>query len=458
MHYNMRKIFCTTALALILGLTSAENVWAQAKIALADNANSEEIPDEISLFGEESDDILVPAKANIDTPQLGTSSDIITPAPSAEPMPLQNDSLPMVEEDSDVSIGMEQPTQINNAPLEIKVPSNNYNTNTQPVPVNPIGSPIMEEIDDNVFSQMSDLEKQTAVLNLELRRERVKNEIDALKNVREKAIDEEKSRQEEEKRKRIEWEKEQERKLLKEQQKLRELDIKYEQTRQEKQLKAYKNEMLENQQKWVKANIATYQEIADLKKERQKIINDFKGKFIQLTQMADQSTKEAIRARDNYAKTISDLQTQISILRARLEANEKTNPFADGANASASHEEEAITNFGDLYAVMEIRGKGENLSAKLINDKGLPFIVRIGTALQSGHVVDEITSTFVRASKDGNKEYLYFSAGGALEKEPIQNEELKIRVREESSSTAAASKSIVTSNGIPGVAREMTIR
>lgn len=468
MHYKMRKIFCTTALALVLGLMGADNVWAQGKIALADNSGVDEIPDEISLFGEESDDVLLPQANNNSKSDISPQAENTTAAPEPASAEIPLNKL-VTEEVSDLSLNFEenlddpilQPAQQIPAPVQTPPAEteNNFNRNiSAPVPaMNPIGSQIIEDIDDNVFAKMSDLEKQTAVLTLELRRERVKNEIEALKNVRAKAIEEEKARVEGEKRKQIEWEKEQEKKVLQEQQKLRALDLQYEKLRQEKVLNAYKNQMLEEQQKWVKSNIETYQEIEDLKKERQKIINDFKGKFTQLTQMADQTTSEAIKVRDNYAKIISDLQTQISILRARLEANEKTNPFADGANGSMQEEEDIVTKLSDLYAVMEIRGKGDNLSAKIINDKGIPFVVRVGTALQSGHVVDEINSTYVRATKDGIKDYLYFSAGGALDKEPVQNEELKIKVNENAPAKAPV-KNIVSSKGIPGVAREMTIR
>ena len=61
---------------------------------------------------------------------------------------------------------------------------------------------------------MSDLEKQTSLLTLELRREKVKNEIAAIKAARQKAVDEINEKKAEKERQRIEWEKEQERKLL----------------------------------------------------------------------------------------------------------------------------------------------------------------------------------------------------------------------------------------------------
>ena len=69
---------------------------------------------------------------------------------------------------------------------------------------------------------MSDLEKQTTLLNLELKKERVQNEIAAVKAQRLKAQQEEEARKEEEERKRIEWENEQERLMVAEQTKLKE--------------------------------------------------------------------------------------------------------------------------------------------------------------------------------------------------------------------------------------------
>lgn len=56
-----------------------------------------------------------------------------------------------------------------------------------------------------------------------------------------------------------------------------------------------------------------------------------------------------------------------------------------------------------MYAVMEIRGQGGELIAKLINQDGSPFYVKKGTTLQSGHVIDEITTTYVRAEKQAPK-------------------------------------------------------
>ena len=216
---------------------------------------------------------------------------------------------------------------------------------SQPSPATVLKSPqsidiqLVSDVDDSIFNQMSDLEKQTAILNLELKKERVKSDIESLKAVQEKAKEEEKARQEEKKRKAQAWENEEKRKLLQEQQKLKNLEIAYEQERQESILKNYKNKMLEQSQDMIASREDMFQEIAKLKEEREALINDFKGRFLQLTKIADQVTSDAIRVRDSYAKTVSDLQTQISILNARLEANDKKNPFAENSNAAEDAEE-----------------------------------------------------------------------------------------------------------------------
>lgn len=81
---------------------------------------------------------------------------------------------------------------------------------------------ISPSISNDLFTKMSDLEKQTTLLNLELKKERVQNEIAAVKAQRLKAQQEEEARKEEEERKRIEWENEQERLMVAEQTKLKE--------------------------------------------------------------------------------------------------------------------------------------------------------------------------------------------------------------------------------------------
>lgn len=105
------------------------------------------------------------------------------------------------------------------------------------------------------------------MLNLELRREKVKNEIEAIKNQRKEALEKEKEKEEAKRKARIEWEKAQEQKVVQEQQKLRELDIAFEKLRQEKLLNSYKNKMLEINQQWIKKNAALYEQMDKIKRK-----------------------------------------------------------------------------------------------------------------------------------------------------------------------------------------------
>ena len=108
---------------------------------------------------------------------------------------------------------------------------------------------------------------------------------------------------------------------------------------------------------------------------------------------------------------------------------------------------------------MEIRGQGGELVAKVINKDGMPFMVKKGTVLQTGHTVDEITSTYVRALKDGMKDFLYFAAGGILDKEPLQNiETYEDNTKEEVLPPEAPSRGVMSSVGVPGLGKDMIVR
>ena len=275
-----------------------------------------------------------------------------------------------------------------------------------------------------------------------MRREKLQNEIEAVKNQRRQAQLEEQEKAEALRLKKIEAEKEQERKLLQEQEKLRELDIKFETLRQEKVLAAYKNQMLEETQKWIEHDANFYKQIADLRDSKKTLVAETQQKFNTLLTEAKQA-KAAHQSRiEAYKSEIKEQQLQMGVLRSRIEALEKEreeakknqNPFAEGGEAAATAEngkaegnktisqepEETILSL--LYGVTEIRGKGPELVAKLLNKNGTAFYVKKGTSLQSGHVIKDITPTYVMAEKDGEKSYLYFAAGGILPAETAKFE------------------------------------
>ena len=304
----------------------------------------------------------------------------------------------------------------------------------------------LEPVEDDLFEQMSDIEKRTALLNLELRREKLQNEIEAVKNQRKQALIEEQEKAEALRLKNLEAEKEVERKLVVEQEKLRELDIQFETLRQEKILASYKNKMLEENQKWIANNANFYKQIADLRKSNKDLVDDANAKMQALQKAAEDAHQAHLARVEDYKKEIKDHEAQINILRSRISTLEKEreetrrNPFAGfdkrqlaeaagidlskinmaeasteatGSNSSVSIEP-VDTDLSKLYAVTEIRGQGGELIAKLINKGGTSFYVKKGTSLQSGHIITEITTTYVKAENGTDKHYLYFAAGGIL--------------------------------------------
>lgn len=449
MYYNIRNSLGTAALALIIAMVSSQPAFALLPLG-SDQATSDNtlnaLPSEISLNDDGDDDALLtpPSLDNSSVPSLNT-----IPAPDEDTIPLTNNE---PQENFNNGENLNLPNlnanaDFNPAPAAMPVEANQgmgmgvgigQGTGIAPMaqPTTPesnnFGEGILSQIDNELFNQMSDLEKQTSLLTLELRREKVKNEIAAIKAARQKAIDDANNQKEEKERKRIEWEKEQERKLLVEEQKLRALNIAYEKLRQENIVKAYKEQMLSTNQKWIDNNTRLYGEIVKAEDERDNLVKNFKMKLNHLEQMAAKAADAAETAKKNYSRELANLQTQIAILKSRLEAEklareqdnaaknkDKANPFAS-LTSDENAEEKKNQKLSDEYAIMEISGKGDSLAAKLINKSGSSFMVQKGTVLQSGHVVDEISQTYIRADKNGTKDYLYFAAGGILDREPVK--------------------------------------
>ena len=478
MSYNLKNILVGTALSLILSVSAADKVAAQLP-ATGGNENPGTVS--LDLDNTANNQEIMPVLED-KTPENTAGTDMITPsAPAAKlgnaPMgnnadggddplaPAMNNSDPLAPNmdnsdplapsmDKNAPILPDDETNaIINDPLQSPVAANaaaqlGQSKPQQPAPsgnraiipntadtvdsiVRPGDDPLPDmaglggdeagalgQIDTNLFSKMSTLEKQSALLSLELRREKIRNEIEAIKAQRQQAILEQQAAEEEKQRKKQEWENEQKRKLLVEEQKLKEIEAKIESLRQEKVIKAYKEEMLKEKQAWIKNNEKIYQEMAEIENDRQFLLNDFKMKLSNLRNLAAKAVVDAQNARDRHNRDVEALKTKISVLQSRLDAElaekNKNNPFAQ-----LPAEKQVMLS--DVYAIMEVVGKGQNLAAKLINKNGDYFMVRKGTTLQTGHVIDEIAETYIRGDLNGAKDYLYFSAGGILDNEPVNN-------------------------------------
>lgn len=449
MFCNLKKIFYLALTVSVIGIGAGRDLYAQNVTLEEDNMPQlsndnqgsdflgvdESIPDELSLPQEDdtTDNILVPAadqgnfigfdeSNSMPIENSMMAPDLNTPVPlNHNDLPLDDGNMPLTGPNANLP-----PLGGSDSAPSLPSTSASLGSVTSTLANDNLGEGILSQIDNELFSQMSDLEKQTALLTLELRREKIKNEIAAIKAQRQKAIDEEQAKKEEKERKRIEWEKEQEAKILREKKALQEVLLRLERLRQQKVLKAYKESMLDAEQKWIKNNAKLYEQLLNVENDRKNLIDGLKSKMAHISALASKAQRDAETAKENYQREVKNLQTQISILKSRLEAeiaekkNDKTNPFAQPEVVVATEEETPKLN--EEYVIMEIRGKGDKLTAKLINKGGDSFLVRDGTVLQTGHRIDEITQTYVRADFNGAKDYLYFSAGGILEKEPAKSD------------------------------------
>ena len=240
MFYKIRNILIAlSACAFVLPVEEAK---AQGLVSLSEEAMFEDGLD--TETGAKAPEI--PVENNMPKgPNANPGGPVIPKGPNANPGgpvipkgPNANPNGPIIPKG---------PNANPNGPIVPKGPNavlNNPAPVSAPVaaPVDSVGaSNLANMVDESLFKQMSEIEKKTAILNLELKRERLQNEVEAVKNQRKQALIAEQEKAEAERLRKLEAEKKIEKELLIEKEKLRELDMKFEVLRQEKVLDAYKN-------------------------------------------------------------------------------------------------------------------------------------------------------------------------------------------------------------------------
>lgn len=287
-------------------------------------------------------------------------------------------------------------------------------------PFENFGNAILSKVDNSLFNQMSNIEKQTTILNLEYKREEVRNRIEALRIQRLKAQQEEANRLKEEENRIKDEENQRKIKEIEAQEKLKRAEMELEKVRQARVLNEYMNEMLLVNQQWVEKNAALQSQVKELRDERKALIKDFEDKISTVKRESDATILKAQNAKEAHDKVVSSLQTQISSLKRAIMQNEDTinqlrsgnsaNPFAEGIDENA-------IDMSDEYAIMDITGKGKDIIAKIINKDGTTFIVHQGSMLKGGEVVMAITDNYIAFDNKGVKSYLY-TGGTVREYEP----------------------------------------
>lgn len=416
MRYNLVNILKKIAFTFAITIFSFGLSYAQSTISLLD----EDFGDDFGVNVEE--------KAS-DEFSSGADNSLVFPvkAVSSQKSSVSTDIDDSFDGFADLEINQAEIDEINNS-----IGRQPQKVTPQPVRTissHRLGEDIIESIDEDLFSQMTSIEKQTSLLTLELRRERIKTEIEAIRIARAKALAEEDNARELKIRERQEWEMKKEKDLLVEQDRLAKTRIAEEQLRQEKIVLAYKAQMLKEAEEWIQALEVAYIKVKAVEKDRDENLSSFKTRITDLASRASDLSDKAKNMKANYTKATTEFQAQIIALETRVASlnTEKIdgvdNPFARPGFGSTDNPNIKLS---EEYIVLEITGKGDILQAKISNKTGdQAFLVQRGTELKTGHIIEEIAPTFIRADRGGIKDFIYFTAGGILDKEP--DSDLKIK-------------------------------
>ena len=269
-------------------------------------------------------------------------------------------------------------------------------------------------------------------------------------------------------RQQAEWEKEQEVKVIKAQEELKQKEIELEKLKQRKALTAYMNSMLEQKQSWITENAKLYDEIKTLKETNTNLRTSYKRDLEGVSEQSDQVLKNAEIAKGNYDRTVASLTAQNAQLKKRIEADElaakngNANPFSGAkqeGNDISTPADALIKpiNVAKEYAIMEITGKGDNLMVKLINKEGDSFMAKTGTVLATGHMVEEITPTYVQFDRNGLKDFLYTSTT-ALSTEPNKIMEGGPAPMDESEFLVRPRANLISDDEMPSVGDSMFVK
>lgn len=358
-------------------------------------------------------DAAAPEAENAD----GTAVDDGSAAPSAE----NNDSQLQPNSLDNISAADVNEAQGDIAPGDTSTSDEEEQTAEAPKsPFERFGNTILSKVDNSLFNQMSNIEKQTTILNLEYKREEVRSRIDALRMQRLKAKQEEAARLKEEEERLKDEENQRKVKEIEAQEKLKKAEMELEKVRQARVLNEYMNEMLVVNQKWVEKNAALQAQVKELRDERKTLINGFEKQIADVRRAADMVLQKSETAKSAHEKAVNSLEQQITNLKKTILQSEETlqqikngnaaNPFAAGI-------EENAVDMSNEYAIMDITGKGKDIIAKILNKDGTTFIVHVGSMLKGGEVVTAITDNYIAFNNKGAKSYLY-TGGTVREYEP----------------------------------------
>ena len=441
MNYNLKNktlIMAIAGLATIIAMSKysfAEDIVSQQNAQVTTEQQSVQQGDDFLNLENLSD-------ANMDADK--GDNDLLTP-PTDEVNVNDNQnevSLEFLDEEQsvptdDANVNAENPETF--AENEDVFPE----TDAPKSPFERFGNAILSKVDNNLFNQMAKIEKQTTLLQLELKREELKNKVAALRAARIRAQQEEEAKQREIEEQLKDREAQRQAMILEQQQKLKEKEMELEKIRQARVLNEYMNEMLVMNQKWIEENSKLQNRIKELEEERIALLADFKTKIGTVQQQSDNVLNKSKSSLEKHRSLVASLNSQIESMKNALkEAEQKLNnrcgvECGSGYSSDDSKPGKDAIDMSSKYAIMDITGKGDDIIAKIVSVDGTTFIVRKGSMLKGGEVVKSITNHYISFDNNGVESFLY--TGGSImdfepqdsfngaEKMPLETEKKSIR-------------------------------
>lgn len=337
------------------------------------------------------DEDIPEAVNSADAPDALVEEEVKEDSPATKEAPVAPEAdekvAPEVTEDfSSTSLGQEvelplisQTKELEPAPIQTDLPAQA-----------PPAEKLLGRINKEVFQEMADLERGNAFLNLQMKKEKLKLDLEKLKAEFRQARLKEIETREKVVRDRVEWLQKQE-------------DQKQSILKKEKEIELLTKQSEEAELR--KQQLRREAELKRLEDERKKKIEEEARKK---REIEEAERKRQVKAEEEARKKKEEMLLGRGIAvdpTTGIEVHSSNSPVAAAQTAPKKKEK---TKVAHIYRVTEIKGTGGSLMARLssINEKGPSFLVKKGSHLLTGHTVKSISKDNIVVELDGEQEIL----------------------------------------------------
>lgn len=406
--------------------------------ALAHHAEAQDLFDE-SFLSDNPAPAAAPQEPQPAPAEAETPPDLTPAAPAAEapqpegPAPAQP-SLGAFDDFSapppeTMSSDMSLPPPPTEAPMPGNVPGPSFGSSDKSMMGGSPSDNIVGKMSSDIFREMAEMERENNNLALQLKKESLQAEIDALKANKRKSLFDEIERREKMTQARLEWELAQDLKRQEALERKQRAEIRQEQIKAA--LKAEEERRKKAEEDKARAERERIQKEENEKKTKEAEERE-RVHAAALSANAKLVPVQISVARPDKLKRPAEMKDRSSNIVMSADGTTGTRSVASlsAAAAAANNQTETKTEVkkvapaGTLYAVTEIRGVGGTLIAKLLSksDKS-SFFVKKETVLPSGHIVLNITKDYVLLRHGTAEEIVGFSSAGLIQpSEPAKPE------------------------------------